>query len=341
MAPPPSTSGEPETPTAPEPAGKEKITNAGYVIEQAGNGGSDANARSGNSQSPHSQVSPRKRAAIVALRLANPQQPLSWRKIADQLGIPKSTANDIFNHAVENALAKRRRLSLSSSPAAAAAAAAATAATATTAATDAGTEKAKEGDGEVTLLELLQSDCLDPSPRSGRPPLSADEVARRRKAKEEQAAATAGRRRGRTTMGPAGSASVPVPTAQTAVVVEQRRKKAKERRRAAATAKRAATPPVPNSPGLVGVLAPAAAAAAAATAAAATATAPTPATAPTASTSTPVATPVATRPPLAAGETAVQGAVAETRQRRSSRNISSSGKEYGNGARKNTPRCRC
>ena len=310
MAPPPSTAGETETSTAPEPAGKEKITNAGYVIEQAGNGGSNAGVKSGSSQSPHSQVSPRKRAAIVALRLANPQQPLSWRKIADQLGIPKSTANDIFNHAVENALAKRRRLSLSSSPAAAITAAAAAAAA--TAATDARTEKAKKGDGEVTLLELLQSDCLDPSPRSGRPPLSADEVARRRKAREEQAAAAAGRRRGRATMGPAGSAPVPVPTAQTAVVVEQRRKKAKERTRAAATAKRAATPPVLNSSGLVGVLAPAVAAAAAAAggAAATTATAPTAATTPTAYIST----------------TAVQGTVVETRQRHSFRNISSGGK---------------
>ncbi|KAA8894744.1 hypothetical protein FN846DRAFT_972909, partial [Sphaerosporella brunnea] len=54
-----------------------------------------------------SEVTPRRRAAIVALRMLD--KPLSYRKIEQLTGVSKSTANDIFQHAVKNAIAKRNQ----------------------------------------------------------------------------------------------------------------------------------------------------------------------------------------------------------------------------------------
>ena len=52
-------------------------------------------------------VTPRQRAAIIVYRSL--PQPMSYRAIAKLLGVPASTANNIFHHAVSNATAKRER----------------------------------------------------------------------------------------------------------------------------------------------------------------------------------------------------------------------------------------
>ncbi|KAF8543698.1 hypothetical protein BDD12DRAFT_874145 [Trichophaea hybrida] len=55
------------------------------------------------------EITPRRRAAIVALH--HPQlgvNPLSFRKIAASLGVPKATCRNIYKHALKNAAAKQQ-----------------------------------------------------------------------------------------------------------------------------------------------------------------------------------------------------------------------------------------
>ncbi|RPA96301.1 hypothetical protein L873DRAFT_1235776 [Choiromyces venosus 120613-1] len=81
------------------------------------------------------EITPRQRAAIVTLWSL--PKPLTFQKIKELTGIPISTANDIWLHAIDNAW--RNRL-------------------------------ADGGDLEepLSLLELVDSKCLDPDTRSGR-----------------------------------------------------------------------------------------------------------------------------------------------------------------------------
>jgi len=81
-------------------------------------------------------ITPLRSATIITLRsLPNP---VTFQKIKDLTGIPISTANDIWLHAVDNA------------------------------------RNARLADGEnlekpLSLLELVDAKCLDPDTRSGRP----------------------------------------------------------------------------------------------------------------------------------------------------------------------------
>jgi len=82
------------------------------------------------------KITLRRRAAIITLRsLPNP---LTFQKIKDLTGIPISTANDIWLHAVDNA--RNARLA-----------------------------EGESLEKPLTLLELVDAKCLDPDTRSGRP----------------------------------------------------------------------------------------------------------------------------------------------------------------------------
>ena len=59
---------------------------------------------------PHSEITPRHRAVLVALHHCLPQiglSPVSFRKIEAILGIPKSTCCNIYTHALTNATRRR------------------------------------------------------------------------------------------------------------------------------------------------------------------------------------------------------------------------------------------
>lgn len=103
------------------------------------------------------EVTPRRRAVIVALRHGIAElgvKPVPLRKIAATIGVPKSTCDDIYKHALKNATAKRD------------------------AAKDSGDSNAGDtsnpsptvlGQGSeelevLSLSELLSADCLDPDP---------------------------------------------------------------------------------------------------------------------------------------------------------------------------------
>jgi len=88
------------------------------------------------------EVTPRRRAVIITLRsLPNP---ISYAKIKVLTGIPSSTANDIWRHAVENAQKARH-------------------------------EAGQTVEEPIGLLELVEAKCLDPNPRSGRPEVLSEE----------------------------------------------------------------------------------------------------------------------------------------------------------------------
>jgi len=140
---------------------------------------------------------------------------MSWREISAKVGVPKSTANNIFNHAVQNAVAKRKRLEEGRAGSAGDGDAAASG-DGVPADPDKASdflagiddelnslysrecivEKEKKAAAEVpiaeqvSLVELLAPDCLDPHPRPGRPRVAPEEKARRKKEKKEAVAAS-------------------------------------------------------------------------------------------------------------------------------------------------------
>ncbi|KAF8253108.1 hypothetical protein K440DRAFT_627325 [Wilcoxina mikolae CBS 423.85] len=143
---------------------------------------------------------------------------MSWREISAKVGVPKSTANNIFNHAVQNAVAKRKRLEEDAAGSAGSAGEELPPAKDPDKTSDflAGiddelnslysreciVEKEKRAaeaavevpiaEQQVSLVELLAPDCLDPHPRPGRPRVAPEEKARRKKEKKEAAAAARG-----------------------------------------------------------------------------------------------------------------------------------------------------
>lgn len=82
------------------------------------------------------QITPRRRAVVIAYR--NAANPVSYRKIHKLTGIPVSTANDIWIHAVTNA--RKARIG-----------------------------KDESLEAPFSIIELVSAKILDPNSRSGRP----------------------------------------------------------------------------------------------------------------------------------------------------------------------------
>lgn len=145
------------------------------------------------------EVTPRRRAAIVALHHPQPGvKPLSFRKIAASLGVPRSTCENIYHHALKNAVEKRRqrpevdeqleteRSSEDDEFLAGIDAQLDSLYAESAAATRQQPGLEVGGEGGIPLLELISAECLDSDARSGRPQMEAAQPAERATAAAEE-----------------------------------------------------------------------------------------------------------------------------------------------------------
>lgn len=84
------------------------------------------------------QITPRRRAVIIAFRTQDP--PMPFKQIGEITGVAGSTANDIWRHAIKNAHQAR-------------------------------VTSDEHDNHPLSLQELIASSVLDPNPRPGRPRL--------------------------------------------------------------------------------------------------------------------------------------------------------------------------
>ena len=90
------------------------------------------------------QITPRRRAVIIAFRTQDP--PMPFKQIGEITGVAGSTANDIWRHAIKNA--RQARVT---------------------------SDELEHNNQPLSLQELIASSALDPNPRPGRPRLLSEE----------------------------------------------------------------------------------------------------------------------------------------------------------------------